>query len=226
MDKTHHNVLLSGSQSELDPIPDGGQAILNIDKERKTHCEYEHDRFIVTKTKPYGVMWRFTADRESGLALCYVGDIVDLNVAEEAQRCGLGTFFIKLCLVDSDMNGENGNVNGPLAADNEALENLDIPAYEEEHDWVKANCKSLWTLLFAADIGAAKGYFKAALDTGFTQMMIAEPVPVLSTADPKIHGPVSTEYWRESYDARSGLIRQLINVRSAHWFFCNPVEGL
>ena len=224
MDKNQHNVLLSGSQSELDPIPDGGQAILNIDKERKTHCEYEHDRFIVTKTKPYGVMWRFTADRESRLALCYVGDIVDLNVAEEAQRCGLGTFFIKLCLVDSDMNGENGNVNGPLAADNQALEALDLPRHQEQHDWVKRECQSIWILLYAADTGAAKGYFEAALDTGYTWMMIAEPV--LGTEDFKIHGPVRTEYWRENYDARSGLIRQLINVRSAHWFFCKPVEGL
>jgi hypothetical protein len=131
---------------------------------------------------------------------------MSVDIAEEAQRCGLGTFLMKLCLDVSDMNGENGNLYGPITADNTALEALDIPAHEEEYDWVKANCKSIWTLLYSAKKGAAQGNFKSALDTW---MMMAEPV--LGTEDFKIHGPVSTEYWRENYEVRSGLIRQLIN---------------
>ena len=68
----------------------------------------------------------FEADRDSGFALCSVGNIKYVDITEGAQRCGLGTFLMTLCLVDLDMNGENGNVNGPLAADNDALENLNI----------------------------------------------------------------------------------------------------
>ena len=82
----------------MESLTEGGHATHNIDREGKRHCEYEHDSFIVTKAKPNNVtrdiMWRFSSDRESGLALCSVGDIIDLNVAEEAQRCGLGKNFI------------------------------------------------------------------------------------------------------------------------------------
>ena len=60
-------------------------------------------------------IWRFGADWRSGFALCFVGYIKRVDVAEEAQHCALGTFLAMFCLVDSDMNTENENVNGPLA---------------------------------------------------------------------------------------------------------------
>ena len=72
-------------------------------------------------------------------------------------------------------------------------------------------------LLYAANKGAAKGYFKAALDTGFTQMLLTE-----APDDSPIYGPESTVYWQEHYDPGTGFIRQdlPIDARSAHWFFC------
>ena len=52
--------------SEMDSIPNGGQAILNIDRERKRNCEYEHDSFTVTKTH-FAIGNRFSSDR-----ICHV----------------------------------------------------------------------------------------------------------------------------------------------------------
>ena len=147
-----------------------------------------------------------------------MGNILWVDIEEEAQQCGLGTFLMMLCLVDSDMNG---NVNGPLAANNDAINALDIPRHQEQHDWVKAHCQSIWTLLYGADKGAAKGYFKAAVDTGFSQMMVA--LPISGTDNFEIHGPARTQYWKEHYDKDTGLILQLINVDAARWFFCKPV---
>ena len=75
----------------MDSLLDGDQAILNIDKEGKRHCKYEHDRFTITKRHNVKLT-RFTADGGSGFAMCSVGNIMIVNVAEAAQRCGLGTF--------------------------------------------------------------------------------------------------------------------------------------
>ena len=138
-----------------------------------------------------------------------------MDVTLGARRCGLGTFLMMLCLVDSDMNGANGNVNGGLAEVNDALEALDITKYREAHDWVRTHCRSIWMLEFTADKAAAKGYFDAALKTGFTEMLLRE-----ADDDSIMHGPDSTEYWKEKYNPRNGLILWQIDVRLAHWFFC------
>ena len=61
------------------------------------------------------------------------------------------------------------------------------------------------------------------MNTGFTQMMMAEAGS--GGEDSKIHGPAATQHWAEHYDDITGLILQIINVRSARWFFCKPVEG-
>ena len=47
-------------------------------------------------------------------------------------------------------------------------------------------------LEYAATIVAAKGYFDAALDTGFTQMLLTE-----AEDDSPMHGPDLTEYWEK-----------------------------
>ena len=107
----------------------------------------------------------------------------------------------------------NGNIKGELAGSNQALDKLDFNP--KELKWVKAKCKNFWNLLFAADLFAANTYFNAALDAGFTQMLLED-------LEDGIHGPADTEHWKENYNPQSGLILKSIKVLNAYWFFCKP----
>ena len=197
----------------MEPIPANGESIFDIDKERHIYCEYEHERFTIKKTKKNENLWLFESDHGSGSVECCIGDISEVNVEPNARRCGLGTIFATLCLVDTDMNGPDGNVNGHLAGRNQALDL--IKGHKDKLEWVKTRCKSFWSLFFAADLSAANTYFNAALNSGFTQMLLED-------LDDGIHGPAPTGDWKEKYDPKVGLIEKTIKVSNALWFFCQP----
>ena len=99
----------------MEPIPDNGERNFDIDKAKHTHCEYEHESFTIKKKHPLEEFWKFIAQSAGGFVKCFVGCIAEVAVKPTAQRCGLGTIFTTLCLVDADMNGPYGNVNGNLA---------------------------------------------------------------------------------------------------------------
>ena len=197
----------------MEPIPNNGEKEFVIDKHKHTLCEYEHENFIIKKKHPNENFWLFEADRGSGSVKCFIGEISTVTVKLSAQHCGLGTIFTTLCFVDADMNGPNGNVNGDLEESNRALERLSI--HEDNLDWVKTNCKSFWNLLYLADIAAANTYFNAALDSGFSWMLLED-------SDAKIYGPTKTGIWKAKYDRKTGLILESIKVKNANWFFCHP----
>ena len=202
----------------MDPLRNQGKKTFPIDKERKRHCEYEYNSFTITKTHPSDTSWKFVSDRGSGYSDSYVGYLETMHVAEEARRCGLGTIFLTLCLIDEDMNGVNGNVHGELGLLNEALEVLS-DKHPEKSDWVETYCHSFWALEYSADKAAAKAYFDAAEDAGFTKMLLSDD------EGSTIHGPAYTQYWKEKYDPNTGKILRSIDVRHADWFFCKPVDA-
>ena len=206
---------ISALSAEMDPIPTNGEENFPIDKTKHTRCEYEGASFTIKKRRPRPrtLEYIFEADNNAGRVECTVGEISWVFVNEIARRCGLGTILVTLCLVDTDMNG-NGNVHPPLDMSNWALEILEDN--QRSLDWVEANCKSFWNLYFNPyDNGAGVAYFNAALDAGFTQMLIKDVANV-------VHGPTSTRTWRESYNSDSGMIGPDINVENSFWFFCEP----
>ena len=70
-------------------------------------------------------------------------------------------------------------------------------------------------MLFAADLFAANTYFNAALNSGFTQMLLED-------LNKGIHGQARTVDWKNKYDTKRGLIDKTIKVSNALWFFCQP----
>ena len=205
----------SALSPEMDPIPNNGQEIFPIDETKRTSCQYEGASFTIKKRRPRPrkLVYIFDADNDAGTVECTVGEISWVSVKEIARRCGLGTILVTLCLVDTDMNG-NGNVHPPLGTSNMALELLEDT--QENLDWVEASCKSFWNLYFNPyDKGAGFAYFNAALDAGFTQMLIKD-------VDNVVHGPTSTWTWRDSYNSDSGMIGPDINVENSFLFFCKP----
>ena len=203
----------------MDPLSDDGQAIFPIDKERKRHCEYEYNSFTVRKTHPSDTSWKFVSDHGSGYADCNVGYVETMHINEEARRCGLGSIFLTLCLIDKDMNGVNGNVKGDLEFENEALLKIRWK-HPEKGGWVDSYCHSFWALEYSDDKSEANAYFKAAVDAGFTKMLISDDEGA------SIHGPKNTKHWKETYDQSTGKILRSIDVTNADWFFCKPSAEL
>ena len=155
--------------SNMRPLREGETVYFVINKRRRPECKYEDDTFTIEKVK--NVAWNryylFEASNGAGRSRCPLGEISLVFAHSQAQNCGLGTLLTKLCLMDDDMNGPDGNVNSDLAEQNLALS--DIQNKPEKREWVQHNCKSLWhLLLYPEHMAAGKAYFRAAIDSGQT----------------------------------------------------------
>ena len=118
--------------------------------------------------------WKFGEVNEAGFGQCLGGEIHRIYIEEFARRCGLGTIFTIVCLIDKDMNEPNGNTKPPLAEHNEALKTLAaFKGFKEYTEWAKGSCRNLWSLVFLpTEVAGGKAYFNAALVTGYSKMLI------------------------------------------------------
>ena len=178
----------------MEPIPDWETREFDIDKSKHPDCKFSKDKFTIKKSK-IEWHWNFKETSGPGSSLCSIGEVKLVRVNQGALRCGLATIFTTLCLKDLE----------------------ELSSYVEQLIWAKDKCISLWELYFQADPKSGGfAYFSAAIDSGFTEMLIADP-------NSKIHGPEKTETWASNFDPDTGMIYDggsSFETYQGTWFFC------
>ena len=189
-----------------------------INRENHENCLYEDDTFTVIKTNEEKNS--FFALDGPGYIDCKNGEISLVGVDKSAERCGLMVLLTRLCLMDKDMNGQEGNVKPPLALQNIALREIKQVSVDE-YNWVKENCKNLWYLFNVADpTGAVKGYLKAGILEGYNKIIVYE---WQYDKRPKhLIGGASTQYYKdaEMEDGHITVDGEQIILNGAYLFFC------
>jgi len=101
-----------------------------------------------------------------------VGGSGNVETAEEAQRCGLGTKLMYICMTDADINKNKGvDVMKPdPSVKVSVLINLFILDPESQKD-VRYNCdKVFYVVAVPQPPKAAKGYLQAGIDAGLNML--------------------------------------------------------
>ena len=214
-------------------IQDGETHPFYINKAKYTECRYVDGKPFKIKKTIAGITTTFEEKSGFGKVICRIGSIDELTVSTDAVPCGLSDIFVRLCLIDANMNGDaQGNV-GNVFPFNIALS--DIKGYKESRlQWVKENCKNFWGMKFNPKNSEEKKwgqyFFEAALDSGYTEMLMYAKDGRLH---PIIPGSDRTEYWRDVYDRADFKIKTILTISApltswstigAHWFFCKPVR--
>ena len=168
-----NTLLISGESGDkiVKPIADGKTEEFSIDKASRTHCKYKEDTFKITKTK--NINGQYTFDAVVGKCTCSIGSVLVVYSRKSVQRCGLATLLTTLCFIDQDMNGKSGNLDHEYIERNYALSQLKKAKRNDEVDWIKKRCTSLWSLHFLSDpVAGGIAYFNAALNSGYNVMFI------------------------------------------------------
>ena len=167
-----------GKTTPPTPMNMGAKADMKIDRITYKNCEYEQDIFSIEK-KIWVNSVEFRVDNSClGFIKCSNGHIKHVHVNENVRRCGLGTRLTTLCLIDNDLNGNDGHIG----RHNMAIQELrnEFQKFIHKRVYVEQHCQRLWYLIFNPEVDNPRGYgkayvfFNAAIDAGFTKMFLVE----------------------------------------------------
>ena len=140
--------------------------VFNIDRIKYKDCKYpEHEIYITKYLENSGNVYQFNAeDFRTGVLVgrlhCSICELMDGKLEPKAHNCGIGDVLAKLCFIDQDINGPNGNLQPPLYNECRAVRLL--RRYPDKLRWIKKRSSSL----MLAGAGGAGGQLYDMLGIG------------------------------------------------------------
>ena len=164
------------------PLEAGESILITINRSKYKKCDYP--QFLLTKQTPESGTFFEAKDTQYGFSVgkawCDVG-LLNVDIVEPvAKECGLTETLAKLCFIDKDLNGENGNMVPPLNQQNIAAKSL-ASNFPEKLDEVNNRTESM---LVTTDGGVA--ILGIALSLGFTKVLLSLSLSAFHVISPEL----------------------------------------